>query len=100
MFERWTQENFFKYLREEYALDALVDYETVPDNPQRDVPNPKRLEMAVELQQARAEFERLTAEYGAEAFMNPEQSWPTMRGFKAAHGKLAKRIRVRSHHRT
>ena len=25
MFERWRQENFFKYLREEYALDALVD---------------------------------------------------------------------------
>jgi transposase len=26
MFARWRQENFFKYLREEYALDALVDY--------------------------------------------------------------------------
>ncbi|MDP3769214.1 MAG: hypothetical protein Q8S13_14475, partial [Dehalococcoidia bacterium] len=25
MFERWRQENFFKYLREEYALDALAD---------------------------------------------------------------------------
>ena len=24
MFDRWRQENFFKYLREEYALDALV----------------------------------------------------------------------------
>ena len=23
MFDRWRQENFFKYLREEYALDAL-----------------------------------------------------------------------------
>ena len=30
MFERWRQENFFKYLREEYALDALVDYGTEP----------------------------------------------------------------------
>ena len=26
MFARWRQENFFKYLREQYALDALVDY--------------------------------------------------------------------------
>jgi hypothetical protein len=25
MFERWRQENFFKYLSEEYALDALAD---------------------------------------------------------------------------
>src|ERR1035437_10477705 len=24
MFDRWRQENFFKYLREEYALDALA----------------------------------------------------------------------------
>jgi hypothetical protein len=30
MFERWRQENFFKYLREEYALDALVEYAAVP----------------------------------------------------------------------
>ena len=26
MFERWRQENFFKYMREEFLLDALVDY--------------------------------------------------------------------------
>lgn len=93
MFERWRQENFFKYLREEYALDALVDYSVVPDNPARDVPNPKKIEITAKLQQARAEFERLTAEYGAEAFMNAEQSRPTMKEFKAAHRKLAKSIR-------
>jgi hypothetical protein len=40
MFDRWRQENFFKYLREEYALDALVEYDTVPDDPTRQVPNP------------------------------------------------------------
>jgi DNA-binding CsgD family transcriptional regulator len=93
MFERWRQENFFKYLREEYALDALVDYEVVPDDPAREVPNPKRAAMTVKLEQARAQFERLTAEYGAEAFVNPEQCRPTMRGFKVAQGKLAQRIR-------
>ena len=41
MFERWRQENFFKYMREEFLLDALVDYEVEPDDPDRDVPNPK-----------------------------------------------------------
>jgi hypothetical protein len=93
MFERWRQENFFKYLREEYALDALVDYEVVPDNPERDVPNPKRAELTVKLQQAKAEFERLTAEYGADAFMDAEQSEPTSRQHKAAQKQLAKRMR-------
>jgi hypothetical protein len=28
MFARWSQENFFKYLRERFALDSLVDYRT------------------------------------------------------------------------
>jgi Transposase protein len=28
MFERWRQENFFKYMREEFLLDALIDYHT------------------------------------------------------------------------
>lgn len=93
MFERWTQENFFKYLREEYALDALVDYDVVPDNPERDVPNPKRAEMATKLQEARVEFERLTAEYGAEAFMNAEQTETGSRRLNMAQKRLAKRMR-------
>lgn len=93
MFERWRQENFFKYLREEYALDALVDYGVVADNPAREIPNPKRNQITVRLQETRAQLERLSAEYGAEAFLNPEQSRPTMRGFKSAHGTLADRIR-------
>jgi transposase len=93
MFERWRQENFFKYLREEYALDALVDYEVVPDNPAREVPNPRRREITAKLDQARAEFARLTAEYGTAALLNPEHTRPTMRGFKIAHGQLAARLR-------
>jgi len=33
MFARWSQENFFKYMRENYNLDRLVDYsiEDIPD---------------------------------------------------------------------
>jgi transposase len=92
MFERWKQENFFKYLREEYALDALVNYDVVPDNPARDVPNPKRAEMAAKLQEARAEFERLTAEYGAEAFMDAEQTEPPSKQLKIAQKQLARRM--------
>jgi hypothetical protein len=49
MFARWRQENFFKYLREEYALDALVDYTVVPDDPTREVPNPRWRELDAQL---------------------------------------------------
>jgi hypothetical protein len=92
MFERWRQENFFKYLREEYALDALVEYATEPDNPAREVPNPKWNALDGQLRQARAALKILPAEYGLKALLNPESRRPTMRGFKIAHGKLGKKI--------
>ena len=42
MFERWRQENFFKYMREEFLLDTLVDYRIEPEDPTRTIPNPER----------------------------------------------------------
>ena len=85
MFERWRQENFFKYLREEYALDALVDYDVEGDDPTREVPNPRWAAVDAELRKALAEVERLSAIYGVAAFSNPEALRPTMRGFKIAN---------------
>jgi len=88
MFERWRQENFFKYLREEYALDALVDYQVEPANPERDVPNPARKALDKELAKARDKLGRVRASYGIAAFANPEALRRTMRGFKHAHAHL------------
>jgi transposase len=92
MFERWRQENFFKYLRQEYALDALVEYASQPDDPKREVPNPRWKELDARLREARTELARLPAEYGLKALLNPENRRPTMRGFKIAHGKLGRKI--------
>ena len=93
MFGRWKQENFFKYLREEYALDALVEYDVEPDNPLREVPNPARRDIDNQLRQARANLAELEAQYGLAALDNPEQARPTIRGFKIAHGKIGRAIR-------
>lgn len=41
MFSRWQQENFFKYLGEEFALDALWTYGVDQADPERTVPNPQ-----------------------------------------------------------
>jgi transposase len=89
MFERWRQENFFKYLREEYAIDALVDYEVEPADAQRTVPNPKRKELNAELRRLYAEVNQVAAEYGIEALSNREDVRRTMRGFKIANAKLS-----------
>jgi hypothetical protein len=92
MFDRWRQENFFKYLREEYALDALVEYAAVPDDPTREVPNPAWAAVDAQLRQAQAQLDQLQAEYGLEALTNLENQRRTMRGFKTANGKLGQKI--------
>jgi hypothetical protein len=92
MTRRWRQENFFKYLREEYALDALVDYGVEPADATRDVPNPQRKKLNAELRKALAELNQLVAEYGAEAFVNPESVRRTMRGFKIANAPRGRAI--------
>lgn len=63
MFERWRQENFFKYVREEFLIDALIDYETEPDDPNRSVPNPARKAIEKELRRMRAQLGKLRASY-------------------------------------
>ena len=97
MFERWRQENFFKYLREEFLLDALVDYQIEPDDPTRTVPNPERRALDHEIRAARADVAKLEQAYGAAAVDNPEGRRPTMRGFKIAHGRIGKQLRAARH---
>jgi hypothetical protein len=94
MFERWRQENFFKYMREEFLLDALADYQSEPDDPTRTLPNPERRALDKDIHKARLELAKLEQAYGAAAVDNPEAQRPTMRGFKTAHGKLGKQLRA------
>ena len=87
MFERWRQENFFKYLREEYALDALVDYGVEPDNAAREVPNPAWNALTGELREARAELARLSAKLGIEALANTESGHRAIMVLVVARGR-------------
>ena len=94
MFERWRQENFFKYMREEFLLDALIDYQIEPEDPTRTIPNPKRRALDKAIRAARADLAKLEREYGAAAADNTERRRPTMRGFKIAHRRLGKQLRT------
>jgi len=94
MFNRWKQENYFKYMRQEFLLDALVDYSVEPDDPERTVPNPVRKRLEKEIAAARSELAKVQEEYGAAALDNVEAKRPTMRGFKIAHGKLGQKVRA------
>ena len=67
MFERWRQENFFKYLREEFALDALIDHGVDPDDATREVPNPRWVEADAKLRAARDRVAVITRRIGTDA---------------------------------
>jgi len=98
MFERWRQENFFKYVKEEYAIDALADHQVEPADPDRDVPNPAWLAANKALRAARAALAKLEVSFGTAAMDNQEGHRPTMRGFKIAHGTLGQEIRAARTH--
>lgn len=86
MFERWRQENYFKYMGEEFALDALVENGVEQADPSRMVPNPARKAINKELEAAKAKVAELERDLGAAAFENEEGKRRTMRGFKIANG--------------
>jgi transposase len=92
MFERWTQENFFRYMRQHFALDALVTYAVEPADPDRTIPNPARKTAAKALATRRAALRELEQTYGQQARTNPEAQRPTMRGFKIAQAGLNRQI--------
>jgi hypothetical protein len=92
MFDRWRQENFFKYMREEFLLDALVDYQIEPEDPTRTIPNPERRALDKKIRSARADLAKLERDYGAAVTDNAERHRRTMRGFKIAHSKLGKQL--------
>jgi hypothetical protein len=49
MFSRWSQENFFKYMKEHYNLDRLIEYKTesIPDTTRVVNPDYRRLDSQV-----------------------------------------------------
>jgi hypothetical protein len=93
MFERWRQENFFKYMRQEFLIDALVDYQAEPDDPNRSIPNPARKVVDKELRNARARYAKLEEKYGSNALDYLEGRTPTMRAFTVAEKQIQREIR-------
>lgn len=89
VFDRWRQENYFKYASEEFALDALVEYAVQDVSSEADRPNPERKRVQKELSQARTEVSRLRAELGAAAKSSRTR---TMRGFKISQATLARQL--------
>ncbi len=65
MFNRWRQENYFQYMKQNFALDEIGDYNIEEDDPERLVTNPKWSKTKKQLVKARAPVKKLQNEYGS-----------------------------------
>ena len=92
MFSRWQQENFFRYMRHEFALDHLPTTAVEPADPLRSVPNPAVKEKRRELSRVKAELAQAEQAYGQHALENPEHETRTLREFKIIHAELGCKI--------
>ena len=75
MFARWSQENFFKYAREHYSLDRLVDYSTGVMSDPLPVVNPAYRQLDGQVRSCTGKLNRRLAQFGAmnlEATIEPK----------------------------
>jgi transposase len=89
---RWRQENDFKYLREHYAIDQIIQYGADEETQDRLVLNPRRKAVKEEVRALTLEVQTLEAELGRAFNDNDESHRPTARGIKIAHGRLRREI--------
>lgn len=92
MFERWRQENYFKYATEQFDLDALDTYAIEPADPERTVPNPARAKLDQSIAGWRRKAKELEGQLGRAIDANDESRRATARGFKIAHADLRKEL--------
>ena len=92
MFSRWRQENYFKYMKAEFALDALAEYgvEVLPEDADR--PNPERKKLEKQRTGVKTRLEKLLAALGDELEKNSESERKTVRGLKIATAALRREI--------
>ncbi len=92
MFFRWNQENYFKYMREEYGLDHLVSRSVEQADVERMVPNPQKKQMTKECSKKLRHLKKKKEQYATKATDNDEKKCRTMRGFNISNRGLKKEI--------
>lgn len=90
---RWSQENFFRYMREHYGLDRLVEYgtEAIPDTIQ--VVNPAWRKLDSQIRSKTGQRHRLAARFGALA-LSEDPTEVELHGFQRRKQELREAIQV------
>ena len=89
MFSRWSQENFFRYMRAHYGLDALDTYSTSDDDMGRMVPNPARKDADRALAEARRSLAKAEAHQGQASIQGRRPGPEILDAFASARQQIA-----------
>lgn len=87
MFARWRQENYFKYTKDNFALDALVDYTTEKFDAETLVVNPERKSIERKQRTLRTERNGLRLKLGR-LVASAKKPKAEIKGIKAAIGNI------------
>ena len=93
MFFRWNQENYFKYMRDEYNLDHLVSRDVEPADVERLVPNPQIKQIKKNHSKKLRQLQKKKESYATKAVDNDEKKCRTMRGFNISNHGLKTEIK-------
>jgi hypothetical protein len=91
LFARWCQENFFRYMREHYGLDRLIEYGTEPVPDAIQVVNPQWRQLDGQIRSQLGQRHRLAAQFGALA-LSEDPSEGELQGFQQRKGELREEI--------
>jgi hypothetical protein len=93
LFARWSQENFFRYMREHYGLDHLIEYGTEPIPDAISVVNPAWRKLDGQIRSQAGRRHRLAAQFGA-LTLSEDPTESQVQGFQQRKGNLQEQIQV------
>jgi len=93
LFARWSQENFFRYMREHYSLDRLMEYGTEPIPDTISVVNPAWRKLDSQLRSQTGRRYRLVAQFGALA-LSADPAESEVQAFQQRKGQWQEEIQI------
>jgi hypothetical protein len=91
MFSRWSQENFFQYMMQNFAIDRLVDYQLGPADETAMVVNPAYRKLESEIKSKAAKLSRMLARFGV-ITLPAEMEAPQVAAYEVEKGQLKEEI--------
>jgi len=93
LFARWSQENFFRYRKEHFGLDCLIEYGTEPIPDAISVVNPQWRSLDSQIRSKAGQRHRLAARFGA-LTLSLDPAEPELQGFQQRQGRLREEIEI------